>query len=221
VVPFGDSALLLELAEVPAPDVTRRIQTIAATLAPERGAVPGLTSLLVDLDPLRDDATALTARLLELASTDLPLERTEPRSRVIRVAYGGEYGPDLESVARAAALTTAQVVELHTGVELTVEMLGFQPGFGYLSGLPPALHLPRLDTPRERVPAGSVAIAGGLGAIYPNASPGGWRLLGHTDALLFDPVRDPPTYLQPGDRVRFVAVPAESLSSALVAPRDW
>lgn len=112
-------------------------------------------------------------------------------------------GADLESVAEAAGISVDEVVSRHAGRELVVGWLGFAPGFAYLIGLDPALHVPRLATPRTSVPAGSVAIAGPYSAVYPTASPGGWRLLGRTDARVWDVSAEPPTPFRPGTRVRF------------------
>ncbi|MDA0632468.1 allophanate hydrolase subunit 1 [Nonomuraea sp. MCN248] len=112
-------------------------------------------------------------------------------------------GADLESVAEAAGISVDEVVARHTGRELVVGWLGFAPGFAYLIGLDPVLHMPRLATPRTSVPAGSVAIAGPYSAVYPTASPGGWRLLGRTDARVWDVSAEPPTPFRPGTRVRF------------------
>ncbi|MGI5274610.1 5-oxoprolinase subunit B family protein [Nonomuraea sp. CA-218870] len=114
-------------------------------------------------------------------------------------------GADLESVAEAAGISVDEVVARHTGRELVVGWLGFAPGFAYLIGLDPVLHVPRLATPRTSVPAGSVAIAGPYSAVYPTASPGGWRLLGRTDARVWDVSAEPPTPFRPGTRVRFEA----------------
>jgi KipI family sensor histidine kinase inhibitor len=117
------------------------------------------------------------------------------------MCYDGE---DLAEVAQRTGRAVDEVLRLHAGAEYTVRMLGFLPGFPYLDGLPEALRLPRLGTPRLAVPAGSVAIAEGQCGIYPVQSPGGWRILGRTDLVLFDPRRDPPALLAPGDRVRFL-----------------
>ncbi len=122
---------------------------------------------------------------------------------VVPVDYDG---PDLDAVAASVRLVPDAVVALHTGARFTVAFCGFAPGFAYLRGLPPRLHLPRRDTPRTRVPAGSVAIADEYSAIYPTASPGGWHLIGSTDLELFDSRRSPPALLSPGTGVRFVAV---------------
>jgi KipI family sensor histidine kinase inhibitor len=120
----------------------------------------------------------------------------------IPVAYDG---PDLAEIAELAELSEAQVVDRHTAVTYTVAFTGFAPGFGYLTGLDPALRMARRETPRERVPAGSVAIAGEYAGVYPRESPGGWRLLGRTDVAMWDLDRDPPALLRPGVRVRFTA----------------
>lgn len=120
---------------------------------------------------------------------------------VLPVVYDGA---DLDAVAATTGLRVDEVVALHTGAEYEVAFCGFAPGFGYLRGLPGALHLPRLATPRTSVPAGSVGIAAEYSAVYPVASPGGWNLLGSTRTVMFDPDRSPPALLAPGTRVRFV-----------------
>ena len=124
------------------------------------------------------------------------------REVVIPVRYDG---PDLDDVAAATGCTTDEVARVHSGARYRVAFCGFAPGFGYLTGLPDRLQLPRRATPRTSVPAGSVAIAAGYTAVYPGVSPGGWHLLGTTDLHLFDPDRDPPALLVPGSAVRFVA----------------
>ncbi|HLB54334.1 MAG TPA: 5-oxoprolinase subunit PxpB, partial [Gemmatimonadales bacterium] len=115
-------------------------------------------------------------------------------------------GPDLEEVSARTSLTREEVIRRHTAPEYLVYLLGFAPGFGYLGDLDPALILPRRSAPRTRVPAGSVAIAGAQTAVYPLETPGGWHLIGRTTLSLFDPRRDPPALLAPGDRVRFEAL---------------
>jgi KipI family sensor histidine kinase inhibitor len=198
--PFGETALLVDTAD---PD---RAQLLAASLRTDplggvAGAVPGLVSLLVELDGGADPAAvhaALEARLDRTTGT-LPAART----RTIAVAYGGTEGPDLPEVARLTGMSEDEVVELHSSLELRVLFSGFAPGFPYLGDLPAALHVPRLATPRTRTPPGSVAIAGPMSGIYPADLPGGWRVIGRTSVPLFDPRRHPPAYLVPGDRVRF------------------
>ncbi len=149
-----------------------------------------------DLDRL----SATLARLARTAATaeDGPVEAGPPV--VIPVVYDGA---DLDAVSELTGLSRAEIIERHTGRDLVVGWLGFAPGFAYLVGLDPALHVPRLPTPRTSVPAGSVAIAGPYAAVYPGASPGGWRLLGRTETRVWDATADPPSILRPGTRVRF------------------
>jgi KipI family sensor histidine kinase inhibitor len=123
----------------------------------------------------------------------------------IAVRYGGVAGPDLPSLAELAGMDMATYISRHSAAEYTVAFLGFQPGFPYLRGLPDALHAPRRTTPRVRVAAGSVAIGGAYCGVYPAAGPGGWQIIGRTAAVLFDPAREAPALLMPGDRVRFVS----------------
>ena len=127
----------------------------------------------------------------------------------IPVCYGGEFGEDLDAIAARADISIDEVIARHTQAEYTVAMLGFAPGFPYLLGLDPALHVPRRANPRTRVPAGSVAIGGAQTGIYPRELPGGWNLIGRTPLALFDADREPPCLLAPGDRVRFRAIDAD------------
>ncbi|WP_367134381.1 allophanate hydrolase subunit 1 [Saccharothrix sp. HUAS TT1] len=145
----------------------------------------------------------LTAVRAALATADLAHRPgADGAEVVVPVRYDG---PDLDLVAETAGLTAAEVVELHTGADYRVAFCGFAPGFAYLTGLPEPLRQPRLDSPRTKVPTGSVGVAGEYTAAYPRSTPGGWRLIGRTDAPLFDPRRPTPALLAPGDRVRFEA----------------
>jgi KipI family sensor histidine kinase inhibitor len=122
----------------------------------------------------------------------------------IAVEYGGAAGPDLPTLAEQAGMDVAAYINSHAGVEYLVAFLGFQPGFPYLDGLPRVLHAPRRASPRVRGAAGSVAIGGAYTGIYPASGPAGWQIIGRTPAVMFDPQRDAPALLMPGDRVRFV-----------------
>jgi len=166
-------------------------------------ASPGDGSLLVRFDPERLDHDRLAGRLEGLLAR--LGEVTDPSARLVTipVRYGGEDGPDLEDVARITGLPPEEVVRRHGAATYDVRFLGFTPGFAYLGPLDPALACPRLDRPRRAVPAGSVAIAADQTAIYPAATPGGWRLIGRTEARLFDAGREPMSLLAIGDRVRF------------------
>jgi KipI family sensor histidine kinase inhibitor len=160
--------------------------------------VPGARSLLIAVLPGSNALDEVRA-LLDSADLEHPPE-THPHEIVLDVRYDGE---DLELVARDAGVGVDEVVALHTGAQYTVAFTGFAPGFGYLTGLPEPLKQSRLDTPRTRVPAGSVAVAGEFTGVYPRSSPGGWRLLGRTETVLFDPHAERPSLFAPGDKVRF------------------
>ncbi|MGH8232816.1 MAG: 5-oxoprolinase subunit PxpB [Rhodanobacteraceae bacterium] len=136
----------------------------------------------------------------------------------IPVCYGGDFGLDLTDAASHARMTTDEIIARHTAGEYTVAMLGFAPGFPYLLGLDPTLHMPRRATPRTRVPAGSVAIGGAQAGIYPCELPGGWQLIGRTPLAVFDPERDRPCLLAPGDRVRFCAIDAAEFAQLTEHP---
>jgi KipI family sensor histidine kinase inhibitor len=219
VLAVGDAAVTVELGATIDPALARSVRALDRALAADpfpgfREAVPTYRSLLVTYDAARIRFADVRARLLEQAAG--PETPEEPgRLHRIPVVYGGESGPDLADVARTLGLAEADVVAAHTSVEYTAFMLGFRPGFAYLGTLPEALALPRLATPRVRVPARSVGIAGRQTGIYPVASPGGWRLLGRAAVTPYDPLRDPPSLLAPGDRVRFE--PADALEED--APR--
>lgn len=211
---LGEDALLLRLGDAIDADTNARVHALAARIAATRppwlrDIVPAYASLalFVDADAFRDDDDPLAhAETWLRALPPDDADSTSPQGALhdIGVRYGREHGPDLDAVAEHAELTPRQVIELHSTVEYRVAMLGFAPGFPYLLGLDPRIAMPRLATPRQRVEAGSVGIGGAQAGIYPRPGPGGWRIIGRTDALLFDPARDPPSLLAPGDRVRFV-----------------
>lgn len=192
--------------------INRRVHGLVQRVRsdPEGGigeAVPGYAALLVHYDPQILNYQSVVGRLRHhLAFQDDWI--AEPRIIEIPVAYGGTNGPDLDFVAESHELTTDDVVRIHTSGEYPVYMMGFTPGFPYLGGMDPAIATPRLSTPRSRVPAGSVGIAGEQTGVYPVDSPGGWRIIGRTPEKLFDPDREPPFLLSPGDIVRFTRLGA-------------
>jgi KipI family sensor histidine kinase inhibitor len=174
-------------------------EALRAAAFPEvSDVVPGARTVIVELAPGADPSEALV-RALEAE----PPKAVAARGTLheIAVNYDGE---DLPSIAAMRDMRPEDVIELHMSVEYTVAFIGFQPGFPYMLGLPERLAVPRLPSPRVKVEWGSVAIAGEYTGIYPAATPGGWRLLGYTDVILFDAARTPPSLLAPGDRVRFV-----------------
>ena len=205
----GDSALLLELDAVIDPAVNARAIAIAAAVAAEhragvRDVIPTYRSVAVHFDPLVADVDALRESLRRAA--DVPPAVNVGALVEVPVAYGGENGPDLDEVATFAKLSPAAVVERHCAAEYRVFMLGFLPGFAYMGTVDDAIAAPRKATPRTRIPAGSVGIAGKQTGVYPRQSPGGWQLIGRTGLQVFDPFRTPASLFAAGDRVRFVAV---------------
>ncbi len=198
VLPSGSTALLVELAGL------EEVLDLYAALCAERpdgvvDVVPAARTILLVTDPAATD----------LATVEHAVRRTTPR-RVDRaggelvevpVSYDGE---DLPEAASLLGCTPEELVRRHTGEEWTVAFCGFAPGFGYLSSACGQWDVPRRDSPRTTVPAGSVALAGEFSGVYPRASPGGWQLIGRTELSIFDLDRDPPALLRPGTPVRFV-----------------
>ncbi|MEP7022653.1 MAG: 5-oxoprolinase/urea amidolyase family protein [Actinomycetota bacterium] len=213
--PAGDAALLVEAGELAGP--------LAAAVRSWR--LPGVTdviagarTVLIITEPGRWDLGELERRVTAAAPAPGEPWAGGQAAAEIPVVYDG---PDLAEVAQLTGLTPDEVIARHAGAQYTVGWLGFSPGFAYLTGLDPALQVPRLAAPRTAVPAGSVAIAGGLAAVYPTASPGGWRLLGRTSVRLWDSHRVPPALLGPGMAVRFRPVaelPSEADMPATDAP---
>lgn len=197
LLPCGRSAVLVELVDV------LGFQAALAELAPAgvEELVPAARTLLVRYDPAVTDGDRLGALLREVSPVDSAV--AAPAEVTVPVVYDGA---DLADVAAEADLSVEALIFLHSAGSYVSAFCGFAPGFAYLSGLDPALHVARRSSPRTRIPAGSVAIAGEYSAVYPSASPGGWRLLGRTDVPVWDVERDPPNLLPPGTRVRFEAV---------------
>jgi KipI family sensor histidine kinase inhibitor len=205
----GDAALLVQAGTEPPGPARLRAAILAENFPGILDIVPGAETVLVVVEPGHPGLPELAGRLRALASEVTGSAGSGGAggdgvlgAGVIEIPVRYD-GPDLAEVAEETGLSPEQVIERHAGAEYLVGWLGFSPGFGYLTGLDPALQVPRRASPRTSVPAGSVAIAGPLAAVYPSASPGGWRLLGRTAARLWDERRDPPAVLAPGQRVRF------------------
>jgi inhibitor of KinA len=230
IQPLGDRALVIELTAAISAEAAALASwlcqcVLAAGLPGVRDAVPAFCSLTVHYDPLQFAAAGgnpveVVRESIEAVLSNIPAASdVAERSIEIPVCYGGEFGEDLEELAHRNELTPAQVVELHTAGAYFVGMLGFAPGFPYLAGLDHRLVSPRRSTPRARVPRGSVAIGGEHTGIYPVDSPGGWHVIGRTPLTLFDLSRDPPSLLQAGDKVHFVAIAPEAFERVEAAGR--
>lgn len=207
---ISETAAVLEAGGVTTLEKQQRIWALADRFRARsavREVVPGMNNLCVEVDPASAGLEQLPDALLREWSSVAPTQRA-PRRFDIPVEYGGEAGPDLDEVARHAALSPGEVVRRHAAAEYTVYFLGFLPGFAYLGGLDARLVTPRRRDPRTAVPAGSVGIGGEQTGIYPWASPGGWQLIGRTSVRLFDAASAPPALLSAGDIVRFIDVQA-------------
>ncbi|KID02641.2 MAG: 5-oxoprolinase subunit PxpB [Hafnia sp.] len=203
---LGERAAVLELEPPLSLESQKRIWSLTTRLREYPNVaevIPGMNNITLLLSvPQADPVEALEK--LQQWWEESESAQPEVRHIDIPVIYGGAEGPDLEEVARLHNLTARQTVELHSSAEYVVYFLGFQPGFGYLGGLPEALHTPRRAVPRVKVPQGSVGIGGSHTGVYPLASPGGWQIIGNTPLALFDPQASSSTLLRPGDSVRFV-----------------
>ena len=227
--PVGDRCLMVEFGQRVDPVINATVHALADHLLehPIEGVtdvVPAFTTVAVHYRPevLASARPGSQTPYRELERTIAGilsggLERTHSAARTVEipVCYGGEFGPDLEDVAKACGLTAQQVIELHAASPHVVYMLGFAPGFPYMGGLDARLAMPRRSTPRVRIPAGTVAIAREQSAIYTLETPGGWNLLGRTPVQLFTPHAASPTLLRPGDQVRFVPITREQFDAAL------
>lgn len=209
--PCGDKALLMEFGNSIDPEINKKIRSVMKALDQENISsieeiIPTYRSILIIYDPLKIRFDALVNELKKLEDSIGQEYDSSIRIFEIPTVYGGEYGPDIEFVAKHNGLTVREVIDIHTSVNYLIYMLGFTPGFTYLGGLDERIETPRLENPRTKIPAGSTGIAGKQTGIYPIESPGGWQLIGRTPVKLYDPYKDPPVLLNAGDYVKFVEV---------------
>ena len=210
-LPAGDKALAVELGDSISAVTNRRVRDLLVAIESQEipgvmDLVPSYRSLLVYYDPLRLSLAQLEERLSALEQNLDQTALHAPKVVEIPTLYGGEYGPDLAHVAEHNGLTPEEVIQIHSGADYLVYMMGFTPGFPYLGGMSERIATPRLQTPRTAIPAGSVGIAEQQTGVYPIESPGGWQLIGRTPVQLFDPQRDPPVVVEAGDFILFVPI---------------
>jgi len=210
-LPAGDCGVVVEFGAQVDVAVNNQVRALALTL--EGAHIPGLLevvptyrSLGVQYDSARLSAEELRAKIENALATLDPAQLPPPRVVRVPTCYGGEFGPDLPFVIEHSGLSEAEVVALHSQTPYHVHMIGFTAGFAYLGGLPGKLHTPRLPSPRTKTPRGAVGIGGSQTGAYSAETPGGWRLIGRTPLPLFDPLREPPTPMLPGDTVRFDSI---------------
>ena len=215
-VPVGDCGVLAVCGDAINEAVNARVMALDRAVQDARlpgvtETVPTYAALLVCYDPLQTDPDTLTPALQRLAGELTRVQNPAAAGRLVEVpvCYGGAYGPDLAFVARHAGMTEQQVIAAHCGRDYRIFMLGFLPGFPYLGGLDERLFCPRLQTPRTRIPAGSVGIGGEQTGIYPLDSPGGWQLIGRTPLRLFTPASGGQLPYAAGARIRFVPITPE------------
>ena len=219
IIPANDSAILIEFGNLIDFEINAKVYALQTEI--ERSCISrsviefisSYRSLLVEYDNTEHTYAELHDQISEIAErvaiTKVSTNGDAGEIHEIPVAYGGEYGPDLETVANHAGLTSDEVIEVHSGTDYHVFMLGFAPGFPYLGGMDERIACPRLATPRTLVPAGAVGIAESQTGVYPNPSPGGWQLIGRTPMKLFDVDADPPSAMLPGTKVNFVPISRE------------
>jgi inhibitor of KinA len=234
IAPLGDSALVVRVREqfADAPDETLD-EVLRVFQQLQHAAIPGVvelapayTSVAVFFDPITIAKASgapdevfdwLASRIRALVAAGAGRRRKvkfRSRNVEIPVCYDPEFAPDIDDIARHTQLSATEIVDLHSTNQYRVACIGFVSGFTFLAGLPKNLATPRRDVPRKEIPAGSVGIGGAQTGIYPLRSPGGWNLIGRTPLKLFDPTKDPPTLLCPGDRVRFRAITREEFESS-------
>ena len=223
LAPLGDSAMTVEFGDEIDPRVNACVVAFANTVAGQgwKGIldiVPTNRSVTVYFDALQWTFPGLAQRLRRVPRPSSDAIRSGGRLHEIPVLYGGEWGPDLEDLAAFAGLSPAETISLHTSVRYQVYMLGFSPGFPYLGLVPEQMAMPRLSTPRTRVPAGSVGIADRQTGIYPTATPGGWRLIGRTPIDIYRKTDTDPFLLKPGDLVQFRPIDRKEFDR--LKPRD-
>ena len=224
VTPLGDKALVVQLGERIDGATFAAVQALSRRL--EQHGVPGMveyvpafTSMTIYYDPLQVSFAEVCAAVETSTATLDTAGAALGRTVEIPVCYGGEFGSDLEFVANEHGLSAAEVIAIHSGAEYLVHMIGFAPGFPYLGGLPETIATPRKATPRLKVPAGSVGIAGAQTGIYPLETPGGWQIIGRTPLAMFNAMSDPPSLLQAADRVRFTPITPEEFQVLQARPR--
>jgi len=214
----GDRGLLIEYGEGVDLSVNEKVHRMTELLQralPDgvEAVIPGYRSMCILYDPCRTGPDALERHVLDLEKAQDRREAAPARTVRIPVCYGGEFGPDIGFVAAVRGLSREEVILFHTARSYPIYAIGFAPGFCYLGGLDERLHTPRLETPRTRVPAGSIGIAGDQTGAYALETPGGWRIIGRTPLRLFAPERPDPFLYRAGDRIRFFPISREEFDA--------
>lgn len=207
----GDSAIVMEFGDTIEKEINARIAAVVENLKKKKidgilDILPTYRSILINYDPVKISYGEMVETLKGLSKADSNKQSDEVRLIEIPTLYGGEYGPDIDFVAKNAKLSKDEVIKIHSGTDYLVYMMGFIPGFTYLGGLDEKIATPRLKSPRLKIDPGSVGIAGSQTGMYPLESPGGWQLIGRTPLKLFDDTKEPPVFIQAGDYIRYVPI---------------
>ena len=214
ILTAGDSSILIQFEKKIAPEINRQISALVQLMKEQHiegvtDTIPAFCSLLINYDPRVISYEEIKTRMEALLKIEIKAGEEKKRIFEIPVCYGGEFGPDIENIAKHAGLTQEEVIKIHTSRDYLIYMLGFLPGFTYLGGLDERIHTPRLANPRIKIAAGSVGIGGSQTGIYPMDSPGGWQLMGMTPVKTYDPEREIPILVEAGDYIRFVPISEE------------
>ena len=214
ILTAGDASLLIQFGNEISPEINSKITSTVKLMKEQHiegvvDIIPAFCSLLINYDPRVISYSEITKRMKRLLKIEIKADEMVKKVIEIPVCYGGEYGPDLKTIAENAGLTEEEVIEIHASKDYLIYMLGFLPGFCYLGGLDERIHTPRLANPRLKINAGSVGIGGSQTGIYPVESPGGWQLMGMTPVKTYDPKREEPILLSAGEYIRFVPVSEE------------
>lgn len=213
-LPAGDKAIVMEFGNEISKEINAKIRSVVRFLEEKHidgidEVLPTYRSILIVYDPIKKEYDEIVKILDDLGNKTSLGEKEEIRIVEIPTLYGGEFGPDINFVAEHNKITVDEVIKFHTGTDYLVYMLGFTPGFTYLGGMSDRIAAPRLSSPRKKIPAGSVGIAGSQTGMYPSETPGGWQLIGRTPLKLYDPLKEPPVLLNAGDYVRYVSITEE------------
>lgn len=207
----GDISLVMEFGNSISSEINSKIRNMVKNI--EENPIVGLTEIIptyrsiqIMYDPLQIEVETLIEKLKTLEASIGSSDDESFRIIEIPTFYGEDFGPDIGFVAEHNNISEEEVIKIHTGTDYLVYMLGFTPGFTFLGGMSEKIHTPRLQSPRTKIPAGSVGIAGAQTGMYPSETPGGWQLIGRTPVTLYDPEKDPPVLLNAGDYVRYVSV---------------
>lgn len=214
ILTAGDASLLVEFGKEINPDINRKIAATVQLMREQHiegvvDVIPSFCALLINYDPRVIGYEEIKSRIKDLLRVEIKAGAERKKIFEIPVCYGGDFGPDIKTIADHAGLTEAEVIEIHSSRDYLIYMLGFLPGFCYLGGLDERIFTPRLASPRIKIDAGSVGIGGSQTGIYPLDSPGGWQLMGKTPVKTYDPDREVPILVEAGDYIRFVPIDEE------------